>query len=28
MDPWRKEALGLKVGDWIIWQGEAVEMEG
>ncbi len=28
MDPWRKEALGLKVGDWIIWQGEAIEMEG
>ena len=25
MDPWRKESLGLKVGDFIIWQGEAVE---
>ncbi len=28
MDPWRKEALGLQVGDWITWQDEAVEMEG
>jgi len=28
MDPWRKETLGLKVGDWIIWQDEAVEVEG
>ena len=28
MDPWRKESLGLKVGDFIIWQGEAVEVEG
>ncbi len=27
MDPWRKEALGLKVGDWIIWQGEAIETQ-
>jgi len=23
--PWRKETLGLEVGDFIIWQGEAVE---
>ncbi len=28
MDPWRKETLGLEVGDTIIWQGEAVEVEG
>jgi len=26
--PWRKETLGLQVGDWIIWQDEAIEMEG
>jgi len=28
MDPWRKETLGLAVGDWIIWRGEAIEMKG
>ncbi len=28
MDAWRKESLGLQVGDWIIWQGEAIELEG
>jgi len=28
MDSWRKETLGLQVGDWIIWQGEAIEAEG
>ncbi len=28
MDPWQKETLGLKVGDIIIWQDVAVEMEG
>ncbi len=28
MDPWRKESLGLKVGDTIIWRDEAVEVEG
>jgi len=28
MDPWRKETLNLKVGDFIIWQDEAVEVEG
>ncbi len=28
MDPWRKETLGLQVGDFIIWQEEAIEMEG
>ena len=28
MDPWQKETLNLKVGDFIIWQGEAIEMEG
>ena len=27
MDPWRKESLNLQVGDWIIWQGEAIEVE-
>ena len=28
MHPWRKESLNLKVGDWIVWQDEAIEMEG
>jgi len=28
MDLWRKESLGLKVGDFIIWRDEAVEVEG
>ena len=28
MDSWRKETLGLQVGDTIIWQDEAIEMEG
>ena len=28
MPPWRKETFSLKVGDFIIWQDEAVEMEG
>ena len=28
MDPWQKETLNLQVGDFIIWQDEAVEMEG
>ena len=28
MDPWRKETLGLQVGDIIICQGEAIEVEG
>ena len=28
MAPWQKETLNLKVGDWIIWQDEAVELEG
>ena len=28
MEPWRKETLNLKVGDWIIWQDEAIEVEG
>ena len=28
MDPWRKESLGLKVGDFIIWRDEAIEVEG
>ncbi len=28
MDPWRKETLGLQVGDFIIWQDEAIEAEG
>ena len=28
MDSWRKETLGLQVGDSIIRQDEAIEMEG
>ncbi len=28
MDPWRKETLNLEVGDFIIWQDEAIEVEG
>ncbi len=28
MDPCQKETLGLQVGDFIIWQGEAIEVEG
>jgi len=28
MEPWRKETLNLKIGDFIIWQDEAVEVEG
>ena len=28
MGPWQKESLNLEVGDFIIWQGEAVEVEG
>jgi len=28
MDSWRKETLGLQVGDWIVWQDDAVEAEG
>ena len=28
MDPWQKETLNLQVGDFIIWQGEAIEVEG
>ncbi len=28
MDSWRKETLNLQVGDFIIWQDEAVEVEG
>ena len=28
MDPWRKETLNLVVGDFIIWQDGAVEVEG
>ena len=28
MDPWRKEILNLQVGDFIIWQDEAIEVEG
>jgi len=27
MDPWQKESLNLKVGDWIIWQDEAIETQ-
>ncbi len=28
MDSWRKESLNLKVGDFIICQDEAIEVEG
>jgi len=28
MDSWQKETLGLKVGDFIIWRDEAIEIEG
>jgi len=28
MDRWRKESLGLQVGDFIIWRDEAIELEG
>jgi len=28
MNSWRKESLGLQVGDFIIWQDEAIEVEG
>ena len=28
MNHWQKESLNLQVGDFIIWQGEAVEVEG
>ena len=28
MNPWQKETLNLKVGDSIIWRGEAIELEG
>jgi len=28
MEPWRKESLGLQVGDTIICQDEAIEVEG
>jgi len=28
MDPWQREALNLQVGDFIVWQDEAIEVEG
>ena len=28
MNPWQKESLGLEVGYLIIWQDEAIEVEG
>jgi len=28
MDPWRKETLNIEAGGWIIWQDEAIEVEG
>jgi len=28
MNPYQKETLNLQIGDWIIWQDEAVEVEG
>ncbi|MDA2934364.1 hypothetical protein MYX82_08470 [Acidobacteria bacterium AH-259-D05] len=26
-DSWKKESLNLKVGDWIIWKDEKIEIE-
>jgi len=26
-DPWRKESLNLKIGDWIIWKDEKIEIQ-
>jgi len=28
MEPWQKETLNLEVDDTIIWQDEAIEIEG
>ena len=28
MDSWQKETLSLQVGDFIIWQDAAIEIEG
>jgi len=28
MNPWQKETLGLQVGDTIIWQDAAIEVDG
>ena len=28
MDPWRKETLSLQVGDFIVWQDQAIQVEG
>ena len=28
MHPWQKETLNLQVGDFIVWQDEAVELRG
>jgi len=28
MDPWQKETLNLKVGDFIIWQDVTIEVKG
>ncbi len=28
MYPWQKETLNLQVGDFIVWQDEAIEVEG
>ena len=28
MDRWRKESLSLQVGDFIIWQDDAIKLEG
>jgi len=27
MFDWQKQSLNLKVGEWIIWRGEAIETE-
>ena len=28
LNPYQKETLNLQIGDWIIWQDEAIEREG
>ena len=27
MDLWRRETLNLEIGNWIIWQGETIEVQ-
>ena len=26
-NPWQSQSLNLKIGEWIIWRGEAIELE-